>query len=85
MSTYQPGDIRTFRVKLRSGPGFEVKPEAKPLDGLTLQFEFGWVIDDGDSRYPGESAWLLTYNVIDIHKLPPCVPAWLASGDLEPI
>lgn len=78
---------RRVRVRLRrarpDGSPWPVKPEAEPLDGRELDLEYGWVIEDDDSRYPGEVAWLLRGDEVRRRGLPETVPIWLPSGDLE--
>ena len=67
-----------MEVVIRRGPDLEVKPESELIDGNQYIFRPGWVIDEDDSRYPGEIAWIpedATY--------PSEAPAWIASGDLR--
>lgn len=73
---------RTMRVRIRRDLAFgEVKAGADSLDGEVYRFRLGWKIEDDDSRYPGEWAWLPTYA--DGYPLEG--PAWIASGDLEEV
>ena len=67
-----------FTVKLRRHNGLEVKPECEAIDGKTYFFRYGWKIDQDDSRYPEEIAW-----IPDDSRYPKSAPAWIASGDLE--
>jgi len=46
-----------FRVKLRRGAGWEVKPNAEQLDGKIYLFTTGFVIEDS-SIYEGEMAFI---------------------------
>ena len=79
---------RRVRVRIRrtrpDGSPWPVKREAEILDGLELDLEYGWVIENDDRRYPGEVAWLLRGDEVARRGLPDTVPIWLPSGDLEP-
>lgn len=65
-----------FTVRIRRDIGREVKPEAEQLDGMTYDFRFGWLMDEGDP-YPGEDAWIPHDPAYPIDA-----PTWIASGDL---
>lgn len=67
-----------FTVKIRRNTGLKIKPECEAIDGQTYFFRYGWKIDQDDSRYPGEIAW-----IPDDSRYPKNVPTWIASGDLE--
>jgi len=70
---------RTARVKLRETyKGRPIKAEAKQFAGRTLDFRYGWVMDDEDP-YPGEIAWIPVDNEIGN------VIGWFAGGDLEEV
>ena len=71
-----------MQVKLRRGDGWNLKPEAEQLDGKVFDFCSGWEITKDDSSiYAGEHAW-----VPDLKSGYPLeAPAWIASGDLEPV
>ena len=76
--SFQLGDHIVAKVKLRSGDGWGIKPEAKQLDGGVYIFSFGWLIDEEDnSLYVGEVAWLP-----DRKRWPADAPVWVAEGDL---
>jgi len=67
-----------FRIQLRRGEGWVVKPEAEQLDGKVHPFRFGWIISsDESSIYAGEGAWIAHPD-----DWPEDAPAWIASGDL---
>lgn len=71
---------KAFVVRIRRGPGRNVKPEAEQLDGKEFIFRHGWIITEEDSSlYVGEVAWCP--NDFD---WPADAPMWIASGDLEP-
>ena len=71
-----------FRVRLRRGDGWIVKPEAEEIDGRIAWFTYGWPMDSEDSSiYVGEEAWI-------VDRAEPWLegaPVWLASGDLESV
>lgn len=70
--------IKPFRVCIRRHVGLKVKPEAEQIDNRVFLFRFGWIIEDDDSRYPGEEAWLPADA-----SYPVSGPAWVASWDLK--
>ena len=70
---------KPFKVDIRRHAGLEVKPEAEQIDGKVFLFRFGWDIEDDDTRYPGEEAW-----IPDDSRYPADGPTWIASGDLKP-
>lgn len=72
-------EMKAFRVKLRRGPGWKVKPEAECLDGEVFHFQHGWVVESG--KYEGETAWIGYRD----SSYPPSAPTWIASGDLEEV
>ena len=68
-----------MKMKVQIRPDWEVKPEARQLDGKVFDFVRGWEITEEDScMYVGEVAMLPTY----IDDYPISAPAWIASGDL---
>lgn len=68
-----------FKVKLRRGDKFKVKPECEQIDGKVYEFTYGWIIEKSDSKlYAGETAWLC-YD----ENYP--LKGWMASGDLIPV
>lgn len=67
----------TYRVKIRRGPDFEVKPEAEQIDGKGWEFTRGWRIED-EERYPGEWAMIPSRG----QGWPDDAPGWVATGDL---
>jgi hypothetical protein len=69
---YVAGDARHFKVRLRRGEGWDVKPEAEAMDGKTLRFTFGWIAEP-EERYAGERVWIAPLGS-PVH--------WLAEGDL---
>lgn len=69
-----------FVVVLRRGAGREVKPEAEALNGREFLFRFGWTIEDDDSRYPSEEAW-----IAEDPAYPNDAPMWIARGDLREV
>ena len=72
-------EMKAFRVKLRRGPDWKVKPESECLDGNVYYLQSGWEIDEG--IYKGERAWIGYRD----NNFPPSAPGWVASGDLEEI
>lgn len=71
-------DYRAFRVRIRRGEGWNVRPEAEQVDGNVYLFKCGWQFAFGE-RYPGEVAWIASDT-----RWPADAPTWIASGDLEP-
>ena len=69
---------KPFKVAIRRHTGLEVKPEAEQIDGKVFLFRFGWDIEDDDTRYPGEEAW-----IPDDSRYPADGPTWISSGDLK--
>jgi hypothetical protein len=63
-------------VRIRRGPGWDVKPEAEALDGRRMRFLASWCNGE-DERYAGEWAMMPVERVPWI--------AWVASGDLVDI
>ncbi len=73
--------FKKYKVKIRRGPGWEVKPDAELIDGKVFEFTNGWVMDEKDtSIYIGETAMLPHDDT-----WPYCEIGWLASGDLEEV
>ncbi len=68
-----------FKVKLRRGAGWDVKPTAEQLDGRVYLFTTGFVIDDS-SIYEGEMAFIPADE-----NYPKDAPVWIASGDLQAV
>ena len=71
-------------VKLRTEyKGRPIRPECEPLNGRTLEFRRGWLMND-DDPYPGEIAWIPT-NQDELTGIcgAAVVITWLASGDLK--
>jgi len=69
----------TAVVKLRHEyAGRPLRTDCKQFDGHTLEFRYGWTMDD-DDLYPGEIAWIPVDN--DVLG----VITWFAGGDLEVI
>ena len=73
---YKSGDQMRFKVNIRRGDGFRVKPEAEQLDGNIYNFLYGWVQGD-DEKESGQIAWLPKDN-----NYPDDAPGWLAGADL---
>lgn len=71
------------RVRLRRT--WPVKPAAEPLDGRTILFQAGWIIEAEDSSiYVGERAMLIVdWSALVNEFRTEEVPSWIASGDLE--
>ncbi len=70
-----------YKVKLRRGNNFKVKPEAEQTDGKVYEFLTGWIMDKEDTRiYIGET----TMHPHD-ETYPKDAPSWIASGDLEEV
>lgn len=86
---YQIGDAIEATVKVRRGPGWDVKPEGNCIDGQRVRLQYAWPIEEGDhSAYQGETAWMPLNRDLMEGRWPRNWPAWLASGDLvdiEPI
>lgn len=80
-----PGQRRQFRLRVRREGFPPVRPWAEQHDGQVLTLRYGWQIEDDDSRYPGEHAWVLDPR--DDPGYPADIdeeaPMWIASGDLE--
>ena len=71
-------EYHVFRVRIRRGEGWNVRPEAEQVDGNVYLFKYGWEFAP-DERYPGEVAWIARDAL-----WPADAPTWIASGDLEP-
>jgi hypothetical protein len=68
------------KVLLRRDFGLTLKPESEQIDGNVYEFRKGWLIEDDDSRYPGETAY-----IAHDPSYPDDAPVWIASGDLEEV
>lgn len=71
-----------YKVKIRRGEEFIVKPEAEQIDGRSFFFTVGWVIEDDDYLYPGEYAMIPEFPLFRDPEWPEDAPIWIASGDL---
>lgn len=71
-------DIRAFRVRIRRGESWAVRPRAEQVDGKVWLFKYGWVFEPHE-RYANEQAWIACDT-----RWPADAPHWIASGDLEP-
>ena len=67
----------TATIKVRRSAGWDVKPAADLVDGMTHRFSLGWVMNDEDDPL---IAWLP-----DREGWPDKAPTWMASGDLAEI
>lgn len=67
------------RIKFRSGNGYEVKPECKPFNGERVIVDAQWIIETGDTVYPGGEWAMRVYRPVGYPM------AFIASGDLEDI
>jgi hypothetical protein len=68
-----------YKVNLRRGKNWKVKPVAEQIDGKIFNFREGWTIEKDDSSiYIGEIAMLP-----DDKNYPHSAPHWIASGDLK--
>ena len=67
-----------YKVKIRRGKTWIVRPEAEQIDNKVYNFEASWVMDEEDSSiYVGETVMLPRDD-----SYPKSAPAWVASGDL---
>jgi hypothetical protein len=64
---------KKYKVKIRRGDNWKVKPEAEELDGKVFEFKYGWTFDE-DEMYAGE------YAMQFVDETSPL--SWMASGDL---
>lgn len=74
--------IKQFKVKFRQSTDLVLKTGAKPLEGRTFSFSYGWEIESEDPRYPNEAAWIPRDQDYPFEK---GAPTWIASGDLEEV
>jgi len=68
--------INKYKIAIRRNLA-KVKPEAEKLDGNYYYFSEGWIIDETESIYFGETAMLPQDTAY-----PRNAPIWIASGDL---
>jgi hypothetical protein len=73
--TFKHHTPKKYKVKIRRGNNWKVKPEAEELDGKVFNFKYGWTFDE-DEMYAGE------YAMQFIDENQPL--SWMASGDLIP-
>lgn len=74
------GLVLTATVKIRRTDDLVPTEMGEAIDGLRHDFTFAWEIEEGDSRYPGEIAWM-PYP-FSSNRWPDEGPGWVASGDL---
>lgn len=74
---------KQYRVKIREDLGFDVRDEAKQLNGHIFWFYDGWLIDaDGPEHYYLETAMI---PCLKDGTYPIDAPTWIADGDLVPV
>lgn len=81
MTAIKPYAQYRATIKIRRGEGWDVKPEAEEVDGMTLTFRSGYPLEgeDHSDLYTGE--WAMIPNM----KLREFPVSWIASGDLSDI
>lgn len=82
---YEDGKLvhPTYRVEIRRGGRWVVKPDAEQLNGQVYRFREGWVLTSEDTGiYSGEVAMIAIWDDPK-YPYPLAAPVWIASGDLR--